>query len=108
MLCRPPYAVPLAGSVEARYASPALVEAVRVGKDRAHVERLLQQRADPDSFDADGMGALHVACARNRLALLQLLLSAGADVELATRDARRFVPLAAPRGIMMCRTRLAM
>ena len=89
LLCRPPYAVPLAGSVEARYSSTALVEAVRIGKDRAHVERLLQQRADPDSYDADGMGALHVACSRNRLGLLQLLLSAGADVELASRDARR-------------------
>ena len=54
---------------------------------------LLLQGADPDSFDTDGMGALHVACSRNRLTLLHLLLSSGADVELISRDARGSRPL---------------
>ena len=44
LLCRPTFAVPLAGSTSvARRQSLELVEAVRVGRDRMHVEDLLQQ-----------------------------------------------------------------
>ena len=93
LLCRPPYAVPLASSAGGRPQSLGLVEAVRTGLERLHVEQLLERNADPDAFDSDGLGALHIACARNRLALLHLLLSAGADVELISQDTRKLRPL---------------
>ena len=35
---------------------------------------------------ASGLGAMHAACLSNRLSALQLLIAAGADVELASRD----------------------
>ena len=39
------------------------------------------------------MGPLHVACLRNQLACLRLLLAAGANVELQTCDRLRARPL---------------
>ena len=54
---------------------------------------LLTARADPDVREADGMGALHVACTRNQLGCLRLLIEAGADVELPTADRAKARPL---------------
>ena len=109
MFVRPPHA-PCFGAASPRRACPALVEAVLRGEKQS-VLTLLGQRADPDSFDARGIGAtylphisprspldlpylrharqagaLHVACAQSRLWPLLVLLEAGADVELVTRD----------------------
>ena len=61
--------------------------------DEEWVSALLASRADPDVVEPDGMGPLHVACLRNQLACLQLLLAAGADVELQTCDRMRARPL---------------
>ena len=72
---------------------PELVEAVRSGADPKQVKLLLQRNADPDSFSRDGMTALHVACLRNRYAHLELLLAAGADIELAARDGYQMRPI---------------
>ena len=44
------------------------------------------------------MGPLHVACLRNQLACLRLLLAAGANVELQTCDRLRARPLHAAAG----------
>lgn len=92
LLCRPPSAVPIDGSPRAP--SEALVAAVAKGDAAFIVERLLQQRADPDSVDpSSGLGAVHVACMHNQLFLLSLLLSNGADIEAESRDKLRSRPL---------------
>jgi ankyrin repeat protein len=85
MFVRPPHALWFVGTASPRRDCPALVEAVLRGEKQS-VLTLLGQRADPDSFDARGIGALHVACAQSRLWPLHVLLEAGADVELVTRD----------------------
>ena len=85
MFVRPPHALWFVGTASPRRDCPALVEAVLRGEKQS-VLTLLGQRADPDSFDARGIGALHVACAQSRLWPLLVLLEAGADVELVTRD----------------------
>ena len=85
MFVRPPHALWFVGTASPRRECPALVEAVLRGEKQS-VLTLLGQRADPDSFDARGIGALHVACAQSRLWPLLVLLEAGADVELVTRD----------------------
>uniref|UniRef100_A0A7S0ITU7 ANK_REP_REGION domain-containing protein n=1 Tax=Calcidiscus leptoporus TaxID=127549 RepID=A0A7S0ITU7_9EUKA len=92
LLCRPATAVAVDGSLRAP--SVALVSAVAKGEAALSVERLLQQRADPDSVDpSSGLGAVHVACMHNQLFLLSLLLSSGADIEGKSRDKLRSRPL---------------
>ena len=59
-----------------RVTSEPLVEAVRIGNLPEAIQ-LLAARADPDSTDARGLGALHVACAHHQPAVLQVLLEAG-------------------------------
>ena len=61
--------------------------------DEEWVSALLASGADPDVVEPDGMGPLHVACLRNQLACLRLLLAAGANVELQTCDRLRARPL---------------
>jgi uncharacterized protein len=53
--------------------------------DRAEIRTLLQQRADVNAPQADGMTALHWAAYQDDLALAQLLLQAGADAKAANR-----------------------
>jgi len=60
----------------------SLVDAVRLG-DRAAVQALLDEHANPDVVLPDGSTALMWAAGRNDLAMADLLLSAGADVKAA-------------------------
>ena len=60
----------------------SLVDAVRLG-DRAAVQALLDEHANPDGVLPDGSTALMWAAGRNDLAMADLLLSAGADVKAA-------------------------
>jgi ankyrin repeat protein len=53
--------------------------------DRAKVRALLNQRADVNAPQADGMTALHWAAYQDDLDLAQLLVRAGANVKIANR-----------------------
>src|SRR5262245_30721789 len=53
--------------------------------DRDTVRSLLQQKADVNATQADGMTALHWAASQNDLETAQLLLRAGAKPDAATR-----------------------
>ena len=90
VLARPEHAPLLLGAInnDPRTPSSALIDAVRVG-DLPSAQMLLASRADPDSCDAHGLGALHVACAHNQPALLGLLLEAGADIEQPSHTRQR-------------------
>lgn len=59
-----------------------LIDAVRQ-RDRAAVERLLQQKTDPNAKQGDGATALHWAIQEEALDLASLLMRAGADVNAA-------------------------
>src|ERR1700693_1686527 len=54
--------------------------------DRATVRSLLQQKADINAPQGDGMTALHWATFRDDLETVRLLLAAGADWKAATRE----------------------
>ena len=56
-----------------------LIDAVRSG-DVAALRALLDQTADVDVTSADGATALHWAVHEDRVAIVELLLDAGADV----------------------------
>ena len=79
VLARPAHAPSLLSGGSTREKSPQLLEAVRLG-DLPTAQALLSRRADPDSRDGHGLGALHIACAHSQPALLSLLLEAGADI----------------------------
>ena len=53
--------------------------------DRAAVRSLLQQKADVNAAQADGMTALHWAVRQNDLETAQILIRAGAKVDAVTR-----------------------
>jgi len=83
VLARPNHAPSLLRTTAiSRFQSNSLIDAVRMG-NLSEAQSLLGSRADPDSLDGHGLGALHVACAHNHPLLLALLLEAGADVELS-------------------------
>ena len=63
---------------------PALLEAIREG-DVAAVRSLLQEGADPNAAQGDGLSALHLAAQEGRLDIAELLLSAGAEVDAKTK-----------------------
>jgi uncharacterized protein len=63
---------------------PALVDAAMAG-DRARVEALLREGADPGAARGDGVTALHFAAERGDADVARLLLGAGAEVEAVTR-----------------------
>ena len=53
--------------------------------DRATVRTLLQQKADVNATQVDGMTALHWAARQNDLETVQMLIKAGANVNTVTR-----------------------
>jgi ankyrin repeat protein len=53
--------------------------------DREAVRTLLQQKADVNASQVDGMAAIHWAARQNDLDTLQMLIKAGAKVDRATR-----------------------
>lgn len=62
----------------------ALLDATRRG-DVTAVRSLLNEGANPNAAQGDGMSALHLAAQLGNLAIADLLLGAGADVEPETR-----------------------
>jgi uncharacterized protein len=69
-----------AGAAEAGF----LVDAVKAG-DISVVRETLQQRADPNEAEADGTTALHWAVQKDRLDIVQALITAGAKVNAKNR-----------------------
>lgn len=55
-----------------------LIEAARLG-DSSQMRRLLDEGADPDEADANGLTALIMASSAGQLEAVKLLLKAGAD-----------------------------
>jgi ankyrin repeat protein len=72
------------GALAARHPSP-LPGAVHKG-DRTIVKRLLEAGADPNAFGPHGYGALYAAAVYGNLAMIQLLLSSGARLDLKDRE----------------------
>ncbi len=67
--------------------------------DRDGIRSLLQQKADVNAAQGDGMTALHWAAMKNDVAMAKMLLAAGADVKLTTRvEALTALALAARNG----------
>jgi len=69
----------LAGPGDARLADAAQ------RSDRDAIRTLIQQKADLNAPQADGMTALHWAARQNDLETVQTLIKAGAKVDIATR-----------------------
>ena len=61
-----------------------LLDAIKQG-DVAVVRSLLQEGADPNAAQGDGLSALHLAAQDGRLDIAELLLSAGAEVDAKTK-----------------------
>ena len=60
------------------------------------VEALLREPQDPDLVDKSNWSALHVACRKNHIEIVRLLLEAGCDKDIATRsygDDSQWTPL---------------
>lgn len=74
----------VAGSLQAAPAPAPLVEAVKNG-DTALVRRLIRERVDVNTPEADGMTALHWAVYLNDAATAEVLLRAGANLRTANR-----------------------
>lgn len=74
----------LAASLPAASTLPALANAAEAGQQDA-VRALLQQGADPNAGQADGMTALHWAAHDNDVAVAKLLLEAGARAGISSR-----------------------
>ena len=97
-----PNSVPCFPSVE-------LASAASRGDERL-VSLLLQRRASADSFDLPSeQAALHLASAGKHRLVVELLLQAGADVELHTRDGlgQTALHIAAPSSWMITRMLLS-
>jgi len=75
----------LLSGVEAGAASRAPLADAAEKADRAKVHALLNQRADVNAAQADGMTALHWAAYQDDVDLAQLLVRAGANVKAANR-----------------------
>ncbi len=77
----------LAGGLAVIQAAPGdarLADAV-MRSDRDTVRTLLQQKADVNATQVDGMTALHWAARQNDLETAQTLIKAGAKVDIAQR-----------------------
>ena len=77
--------------------SASLIEAVRSGDNQA-VRTFLNQRANVNATEPDGMTALHWAARGNNLDTVQLLLRAGANAKAANRYGVTPLSLAATNG----------
>ena len=73
-----------ATSLAAAPGDAQLADAV-MRSDREAIRTLLQQKADVNATQVDGMTALHWATRQNDLETVQALLKAGAKVDRATR-----------------------
>ena len=69
----------------AAVADTRLADAVQRGDQRA-VHFLLQQKADVNAAQGDGMTALHWAAFNDDLETAKMLIAAGANIKAATRD----------------------
>ena len=78
-------ALSLALTTAATAQQRAPVATAAMNGDLDAVRTLLRQGADVNEAQADGMSALHWAAERGDLALLDVLLTAGAEFESATR-----------------------
>ena len=87
----------LALAVPAGAATERLMDAVRTA-DRAAVRSLLQQKADVNAAEPDGMTALHWAAQRGDSETAELLIGAGANVNATTRYGVTPLGLAAATG----------
>jgi uncharacterized protein len=79
------------------FAASPVADAAMKG-DKAAVRKLLQQKADVNSTQADGSTALHWAVYRGDLDLADALIAAGADAKIATRDSATPLFLASESG----------
>jgi len=87
----------LAASSAAMAADAPLADAAE-RQDRASVRRLLDERADVNQPQADGMTALHWATYHDDLELAARLIRAGADVKAANEYGVLPLPLACTNG----------
>ena len=53
---------------------------------------LLDRHADPNSRALNGFTPLHIACKKNRIEVVELLLKYGASIEATTEVSRRRQP----------------
>ncbi len=74
----------LAGMVSISAAGSPLIEAVKK-QDVQAIRTLLKHKIDINAAEADGFTALHWAAQRNDLALVDLLIGAGANAKAPTR-----------------------
>lgn len=74
----------LAVSLPAASTLPALADAAEAGQQHA-VRALLQEGADPNAGQADGMTAMHWAVHHDDMAAAELLIEAGAQAEISNR-----------------------
>ena len=75
----------------------SVIEAARYGNDGS-VRRVLASGADPDTRQADGATALHLAVRRQDLEMAAVLLEAGAEVRAMNRSGAVPLHLASERG----------
>ena len=87
----------LAASLAAAPSSARLADAAEE-LDRENIRALLEQGADVNAPQVDGMTALHWAAYRDDLETVKLLLEAGADVRAANRYGVTPLPLACTNG----------
>ncbi len=85
------------GVLQAASSVSALADAMeRAGPDQ--VRRLVEQGADPNSPQADGMTAMHWAAYRDDEAMAELLVANGAEPDLANRYGVTALSLASENG----------
>lgn len=80
-----------------RARAAALVRAAE-SDDAPAVQRLLEERADPNVVSDAGQSALHIAASEDHVGVARMLLTAGADLELADRAGARALHLAVHAG----------
>jgi ankyrin repeat protein len=87
----------LAAVVHAQSQAPRLADAAQKG-DAKTVRSLLDQKADVNATQPDGMTAVHWAIERDDAEMTELLLRAGANVKAANREGVTPLYLAANNG----------
>jgi ankyrin len=61
---------------------------------------LLDRKADPNSRALNGFTPLHIACKKNRLKVVELLLKYGASIEATTEVSTNATGIAVPCSII--------